>query len=400
MHKTVVEPNGRTHSLVRFGSGTHLEGQLTVTDSLGQSSIIVYDANGNLENFILLDMQPGLDRYDYQLAYDPNLDRYYIADTKRQGSEELSLNGFGVANGNENALYLATLDNQGQVLWHHESTRTNSWTLGDIALDNNGDVYFTSEFNEGLNNEVDSFAGYTFITDPAMTAPKVPFLIKLDSGGNLIWGTNAIKDSRFPGRSIAITGNDVYLGLGSLNNEWDGMPFGTGVSGVGLLATDNAVLRFNKTTGALQEVIPMPSASIAFDMIIVMDIDSQGNIVVGGHFGGSLLSGDPNSSIFKTGIDTDFFIAQYGMGNCTLNVAEQNNPLEIKLYPQPASDKVFLQSQIPLMAYTIYNLQGQKLKQAKLENNRIDINQLSTGLYLIKVTSAQAKSQVLKLIVE
>ncbi|QTY26142.1 T9SS type A sorting domain-containing protein [Flavobacterium sp. CS20] len=400
MQKTMVESNGKTHSLIRLFPGNHLEGQLTVTNPLGESAIIVYDTNGNLENFIPLDMQPGLDWYDYQLAYDPNLQQYYIADTRRQDGS-LSINGFGVASGEDKAFYLATLDNQGQVVWYHENVKKNSWTLGDLALDDNGDIYLTGKYaNSNISNELDSFAGYNFISDPNESTPESPFLIKLDSGGNLIWGTNAIKDSRFPGRSIAINGNDVYLGLGSLNNEWDGMPFGTGVGGVGLLATDNAVLRFNKTTGALQEVIPMPSASIAFDMIMAMDIDSQGNIVVGGHFGGTLLSGNPNGSITKTGSDTDFFIAQYGTGNCTLSVVEQDNPLDIKLYPQPASDKVFLQSQTPLMAYTIYNLQGQKLKQAKLENNRIDINQLSTGLYLIKVTNAQAKSQVLKLIVK
>ncbi|QTY26143.1 T9SS type A sorting domain-containing protein [Flavobacterium sp. CS20] len=400
MQKTIIEPSGRSHSLVWFFTGTHLDGQLTVTDQEGQNAIIIYDADGNLENFILLDLKPGTDRYDYQLAYDPNLDRYYIADTVRGTEPELSINGFGATTGDDKAFYLAALDNQGQVLWYHENTSNGGWSLGDIAIDNNGDIYFTGYYSQGGDSVQDSFAGYTFVADANEFDKRSPFLMKFDSSGNLIWGTNAKLFSRFPGRSLAINGNDVYLGLGSLNNEWDGMPFGTGVSGVGLLATDNAVLRFNKTTGALQEVIPMPSASIAFDMIMAMDIDSQGNIVVGGHFGGTLLSGNPNGSITKTGGDTDFFIAQYGTGNCTLNVAEQNNPLEIKLYPQPASDKVFLQSQTPLMAYTIYNLQGQKLKQAKLENNRIDINQLSTGLYLIKVTNAQAKSQVLKLIVE
>ncbi|QTY26146.1 T9SS type A sorting domain-containing protein [Flavobacterium sp. CS20] len=403
LQKTVIEPSGRTHSLVRFGPGTHLDGQLTVTDSLGQSAIIVYDTNGNLENFIPLDMQPGLDIYDYQLAYDPNLDRYYIADTVRGTEPELSINGFGATTGDDKAFYLAALDNQGQVVWYHENNNVGGWSLGDIAVDDNGDIYFTGYQNNNFSNSstaVDSFAGYTFEIDPIENDNQHPFLIKLDSNGNLIWGTNALRFSPFPGRSIAINGNDVYLGLGSLNNEWDGMPFGTGVSGVGLLATDNAVLRFNKTTGALQEVIPMPSASIAFDMIIAMDIDSNGNIVVGGHFGGSLLTADPNKSIFKTGGDTDFFIAQYGTGNCTLSTEEFSNSFDIKLYPQPASDKVFLQSQIPIMAYTIYNLQGQKIKQAKLDNNRIDIQQLSTGLYLIKVTNAQAKSQVLKLIVE
>ena len=56
-----------------------------------------------------------------------------------------------------------------------------------------------------------------------MEESKRPFLVKLDSDGNLIWGSNAIEYSPFPGRSIAIDGDDVYLGLGILGNSWGGV---------------------------------------------------------------------------------------------------------------------------------------------------------------------------------
>jgi len=396
MQKSIVEPNGRTHTLVRFFSGTHLEGQLTVTNPLGQAAILVYDTNGTLENYILLDMRPGSDVYDYQLAYDPNLDRYYLADTRRPSDDELSVNGFGVSSGDDKGFYLAALDNQGQVLWYHESSKKNSWTLGDIAIDDNGDIYLTGEYNSDTNDP-DTFAGYNFTGDPNAQQERSPFLVKLDSAGNLIWGTNATQYSRFPGRSIAIKGNDVYLGLGSLANEWDGTVFGNEVSGVGLLSTDNAVLRFNKTSGSLEEVIPMPGTG--FDMIMAMDIDSQDNIVVGGHFGGSLLQSDPALSVFKAGGFTDFFVAQYGQ-DCSLGVNENANNFSIKLYPQPASGVVHLQSKNPLSRYEIYDIQGKSVQQGQVEQNQIDISRLSTGLYIIKVISDDHKTQVLKLVVE
>jgi hypothetical protein len=383
---------------VKFGPNTHLEGQLTVTDPLGQSAIVIYDSNGNLEDFFELDMQPGFDWYDYQLAYDPNLDRYYLADTRRPSDDQLSINGFGVSSGDEKGFYLAALDNQGQVLWYHENTIGISHALGDITLDDNGDIYFTGYYlsNNG-NNGLDSFAGYDFTGDPNAFQERSPFLIKLDSAGNLIWGTNATQYSPFPGRSIAIKGNDVYLGLGSLANEWDGTAFGNEVSGVGLLSTDNAVLRFNKTSGSLEEVIAMPGTG--FDMIMAMAIDSQDNIVVGGHFGSSLLDSDPALSVFKAGGFTDFFVAQYGQ-DCSLGVNENANNFSIKLYPQPASDVVHLQSQNPLSRYEIYDIQGKILKQTQLNNNRIDISELSTGLYFIKVEGENEQAETLKLIVE
>ena len=399
LQKTVIEPSGRTHSLVRFGPGTHLDGQLTVTEPLGQSAIIVYDSNANLENYILIDLEPGLDRYDYQLAYDPNLDRYYIADTVRGTEPELSINGFGAATGDDKAFYLAAIDNQGQVLWYHENSVRDGWAIGDIALDDNGDIYFTGRYNNDIGNS-DTFASFDFIGNPNTFDEKSPFLLKLDPSGNLIWGTNALEYSPFPGRSLAIEGNDVYLGLGSLFNEWDGMPFGTTVSGVGLLSTDNAVLRFNKTTGDLQEVIPMPSASLDFDMIMAMDIDSQGNIVVGGHFGGTLLSGNPNGSITNIGGDTDFFIAQWGDGNCSLGTETPVATSEVQLYPQPADQVLKLKNGENIESYRIYDLAGKLLQEGKVHEARVNIGALPSGLYVIRLKDRSQDHYSKRLIVE
>jgi hypothetical protein len=391
--KAVVESNGRTHSLLRFFQGTHLNGQLTVTDPLGQSAIVIYDSNGNLENYILLDLEPGRAIYDYQFAYDPNLQQYYLADTQRVGSDDISINGSG--DGVDNGIYLAALDNQGQVLWYHDSEST-SWALGDIAIDDNGDIYFSGMYLTRPGNDYDTFAGFTFVTNLPNTH-RGPFLVKLDPNGNLIWGTNATEDGRYPGRSIAIHGNDVYLGLGNLTNQWDGVPFGNETLNTGLFSSDGAVLRFNKANGNLEEVIDLPGTG--YDMIMAMDIDTNGNIVVGGHFGGTLLPGHPQS-VTKVGGDTDFFIAQYGTGNCTLSTEDFGNPLDIKLYPQPARGIVYLQSQNNITQYEIYSIQGQTIQSGHIENNSLNISSLSSGLYLIRVSDDQGRSKVLKMVVE
>lgn len=393
MQKAVIEPNGRTHLLVLLGPGTHLNGQLTVADGDLQNAIVIYDTNGNIENYILIDMQPGLDRYDYQFAYDPSLQQYYIADMQRIGSDDISINGFG--NGVDNGIYLAALDSQGQVLWYHDSEST-SWALGDIAIDDNGDIYFSGMYLTRPGNDYDTFAGFTFVTNLPNTH-RGPFLVKLNSNGNLIWGSNATQDGRYPGRSIAIKDNDVYLGLGNLTNEWDGIPFGNETLNTGLFSSDGSVLRFNKTTGSLEEVIDLPGTG--YDMIMAMDIDSNGNIVVGGHFGGTLLPGHPQS-VTKVGGDTDFFIAQYGTGNCTLNTEDFSKQLDIKLYPQPARGMVYLQSEHDLKTYELFNIQGKKIQAGEIQDDSVDISNLSSGLYFLKVKDNAGLSKVMKLLVE
>ena len=69
--------------------------------------------------------------YDYQMVYDANLNRYYIADTKRNPTDEISIDGYGVASGTEKAFYLAALNDQGNVIWYHE----NQFPYGPMLLE-------------------------------------------------------------------------------------------------------------------------------------------------------------------------------------------------------------------------------------------------------------------------
>src|SRR5690606_6508776 len=88
MLKMVVDPDGTTHSLIALTEGSFFDGQLIVPpmDTIGnvlpsQSVIVKYNSAGEFEDYILLDMKPINGWYNFQFAYDPSLDRYYIGDT-------------------------------------------------------------------------------------------------------------------------------------------------------------------------------------------------------------------------------------------------------------------------------------------------------------------------------
>lgn len=308
--KTVIEPNGNTHSLILFPGGTHLNGQLEVEIPEGelQATVMNYDSSGNLISFFEIDMKPLKGKiYDYQLAYDSNLDRYYIADTNRKSSDTISINGYGASNYNK-GLYLAAVDNQGEVLWYHESTNFGANNLGDIQLDSEGNIYFTGGFFS-LQNQPDSFAGYEFIMNGSVGSGEIsPFLIKLNPDGTLIWGTNPESYSRFPGQSIAIQGNEVYLGLGMLKNTWGDLEV-PGPEGAGLVP-DPIIMHFNAQTGEPLEVISTPEVSIYNDQFTALGIDSENNLIAGGFFGNHLFYEEP-FAIFNSGGPSDFFIAKY-----------------------------------------------------------------------------------------
>ena len=342
--------------------------------------------------------------YDYQMVYDANLNRYYIADTKRNPTDEISIDGYGVASGSDKAFYLAALDDQGQVIWYHENQFPYSYSIGDIKLDTNGDVYFTGQYtgdgllDSNLEFTPDSFAGFEFMTG-SMEEPKGPFLVKLDSDGNLIWGTNAIEYSRFPGRSIAIDGDDVYLGLGILGNTWDGVNVpGPELQG---LVPDPSIIRFDAASGDVEDVISMPQTSSYQDAFMSIAVDGYGNIISGGYFGGSLLNNHPAGPLNNIGGDSDFFIAQYGTGNCSETASSEDfNKIKLNIHPNPTSGLVNISYKHELSTYKVYDLQGKVLQSGRLNQQQINLSQLQAGLYLLSLTDINGQQSYVKVVKE
>ena len=400
--RSIVEADGTSHHLMRFYEGTHLEGQLTVADDELQAAIVIYDADGNLIDFFTFEMETS-PFYDHQMAYDANLDRYYIADTRRNPTDAPSINGYGVDSGSDKAFYLAAVDNQGNVIWYHENQFVWSYASGDLKLDSNGDIYFTGVFNgDGRVDTTpeftpDSFAGFDFITGSGEES-KSPFLVKLDSDGNLIWGTNAEEYSPFPGRSIAIDGDDVYLGLGNLGNLWGGVDVpGPELQG---LVPDPSIIRFDATTGDTEAVYSMPETSSSHDAFMSIAIDDYGNIIAGGYFGSSLFVNHPAGPLYNSGGDSDFFIAQFGTGNCSTVSTEEFAQVELKLYPNPTSGLVHIDYNQDLKSYAVYDLQGKVLQSGAVNQKQVNLSGLQSGVYILSLTDVDGQQSHVKVVRE
>lgn len=388
--KTVVEPNGTSHSLIALIGGTYLDGQLIVPpmDTIGnvpltQTVIVKYNNAGKFMEYILLDMHPTTRNYWTQLAYDPNLERYYIAATYTSNDvnpdNPLSINGYG-SDTPYKAFYLAAVDNQGEVVWYHENDVFGGFATGDIALDNTGNVYLTGFTSADQGS--DNIAGYVFDPVGGSSGQQDPFLVKLDSNGNLLWGTNANLFSPFLGQSIVVDGNSVYLGLGMLLNTWDGVdiPAPTGQG----LVPDIQIIRFDAQTGIAQEAIHNNETTPTRDAIMAMALDTAGALVVGGYFGSTLFGGT-DLQIQNTGPDSDFFIAKYQPQDTGVGINEATALKTINVYPNPTNGVLNLQSQVALTSYTLCDLQGRVVKQGNIEYNQVDLSGLESGVYVLGV---------------
>ncbi len=188
----------------------------------------------------------------------------------------------------------------------------------------------------------------------------------------------------FLGQSIVVSGNNVYLGLGMLENSWNDL-YIPGPSGQGLVP-DIQIIRFDAQTGVAQEVISNNAITPTRDAIMAMALDNNGDLVVGGYFGSTLFGGT-DLQIQNTGPDSDFFIAKYQPQDTGVGINEASVLNTVRVYPNPTSGLLNLQSQVVLTNYTLFDLQGRVVKQGSLTTNQIDLSGLESGVYVLGVRS-------------
>jgi len=75
---------------------------------------------------------------------------------------------------------------------------------------------------------------------------------------------------------------------------------------------------------------------------------------------------------------------------CTVNTSDQETTLNLRLYPNPVTDMLHIQGNIPLKSQLL-DLEGRLLLETK--ENKLDLSNYSDGVYLLKVTDG-FKSEV------
>ena len=59
----------------------------------------------------------------------------------------------------------------------------------------------------------------------------------------------------------------------------------------------------------------------------------------------------------------------------------------LKLYPNPATDKIYISSKKPLSALALYDVYGKLVLKKENNANSIDVSRLNSGVYFLEVSS-------------
>jgi len=75
-------------------------------------------------------------------------------------------------------------------------------------------------------------------------------------------------------------------------------------------------------------------------------------------------------------------------GTCPTASIDDQNQLNISIYPNPTNDKLFIQGLSSSSKVLIYNVLG-KLVLSQTISKEIDVKQLSKGIYILKIIDEQ-----------
>ncbi|MBW3518102.1 T9SS type A sorting domain-containing protein [Flavobacterium sp. NKUCC04_CG] len=401
-----TEANGTTHWFVGFLPGTHLDGQITVEapeiepERHYQWYIIRYDSEGNYVSHTFLDFRNLQTIERVRFTYDPLIERYYIGGVCWDSFEVISY-------GDEvllKSMYVLALDKAGNKLWSHDMA---GGILAEIKTDEQSNVYLSGMGSAKFNDlpYVNSFVGLEF---PEVNGDVLPYILKLNTKGQLLWGTAAKSLSSTTSvyssaRALAFTASEVVAGITMDTELW-----GTIASGMipndGYLP-DPYVGRFDKITGHCNALHRIKGPSGYHDGLTAIAVDRDQNILVGGHFSGSLFVDDPHvprmTPIFYSGIP-DFFVAKLAAWNCGENMSTPTFKTieEVVLYPNPTSDKVYWQSDRLWKYYEVYDLQARIVAKGHIQLQEVSLAHLASGQYILALLDYDGHKVTQKILVK
>ena len=161
--------------------------------------------------------------------------------------------------------------------------------------------------------------------------------------------------------------------------------------------------RFDAATGNVLGLEDILAPGGSQEMATAIATDNFGNYVVGGYFRSTLFQN--NTAITPLQINgngaTDFWYARLATTDCNgvpLSIDEENIS-KVSIFPNPVTDVIQVTGNLSFTSYSIYNISGQQVLSGAIDDNKIEVLSLTSGVYLLNLENNDT-SQTLKLIKE
>ncbi len=320
----------------------------------------------------------------------------YYGQTINFGNQSLT----NTSNTGANDIFIAKYDPLGNFLWVKTATSVGSEFINGCTIDVNGNIIITGSFNA-----ISISFGALVLTNFSITDNDI-FITKYSQSGNPLWTKSIGGIGNDAGRSCTtdVNGNiiiasafsspSISLGSNIVNN--------TNSSTTDILITEfDSIgnLLWTKSTGGIGQ-----------DNVLGCSISSNGSIYITGSFlSPSLTFGNvtlANADI--TGSNADMFLAK--LAAITVGIEENNlGNNYVTIYPNPSKDKLYINCNSNYSSIQMYDLVGNEM-QPQINKSDLKINgtfnfelstlHLNSGIYFIKVTDSNGRTEVSKVVKE
>ena len=220
------------------------------------------------------------------------------------------------SNGNSPDIFVAKLDAEGNWLWVIEAGGWNIDRVQAIATDDNGNSCIT-----GMFNQTATFGPFS-LTSTGEMCPDI-FIAKLDAEGNWQWAIQAEGEDSACGYGITIDDNGNCYFTGDFYTTTTFGPFTLTSTGY---STDSFVAKLDSNGNWLWVTQISGSYSETGKAIVT---DNNGYCIVTGEFQGTSVFGE--FSITGNGLSHDIFVAKYGyyLTDFVADITEGYPPLTV-----------------------------------------------------------------------
>ena len=283
-------------------------------------------------------------------------------------------------------------NDQGQYQWHRETTGT-STNLTSIDFDAQNNVYISGLT---LNFVAGSFLGWTL---PGTNTGAAAFVMKCNPDvSSYSWVSHYNPANNFLDGNLLHTPTKIYLS-GSFNGV--SLTWGTqSVVGPGSNnGRDPLLVTLDPTTGNCTALNRLVGNNGFDDGFTKMTLGNNGDLLLGGYMGYQLTDSN-NVDYYSNGGNSDFFITKFATQACTPLANETFESQNINLYPNPTNDAVELQNINQEYNYTLYTTTGVCVQKGTVgvENNRITMDAISSGMYVLQLNDKNGKTSSYKII--
>jgi len=271
-------------------------------------------------------------------------------------------------NTNDSDAFLVVYNADGDVSWARKIGGVNEQAGSDVGFDDNGNIYAVGSF----------FGLIRFRPDLEIQSPNLNdnlYFIKYDATGYPVTA-RSIGDLEIELSESLVFANDRFYWSGFFRNNFT-------VDGFNLQATGddfNTFILEIDTMAVVQEVHLVTSSSTV--LLSELAADAVGQIYGGGALNGTAIFNDETELTTTSGFDG--FV---GPLTPLIVGTEEIFSISIKIYPNPATEYVRIDSSIDDLEIRVFTMDGKEI--LKTRERMIDCRSWPSGVYFLQVEAGR-----------